>query len=178
MRAVEAQSTSQPANILTSTQLASEVAGLFQTYAAELVRYAGTLLGDRDTAHDAVQEVFLRYFLERRYGREIENPRAWLYQVLRNYGLDHLNTFPAKNQVTSHALDHLPARDHNPEQLLRGSEITRELESALTARESDCLRLRIQGLSYAEIARALGVRSGTVGALLTRVHRKVLEAVG
>jgi RNA polymerase sigma-70 factor (ECF subfamily) len=179
MGLVETPSTSRSVNRSASTtRLATEVASLYQAHAPELLRYAGTLLSDRDAARDAVQEAFLRYFLERRYGREIDNPRAWLYQVLRNYGLDHLNTFAVKNQVTSSSLDHLPAQEHNPEQILQGSEITRELQATLTARESDCLRLRIQGLSYAEIARALGVRSGTVGALLTRAHRKVLEAVG
>ncbi len=177
MELVDTPSTSRPENRTASSELAAEVAGLYQLHAAGLLRYAAMLLCNHDTARDAVQEVFLRYFVERRYGRHIENPRAWLYQVLRNYGLDHLSAVAAKNHVASGAVEHLPARGHDPEQILRQSEITRDLASALTARESDCLRLRVQGLSYAEIGKALGVRSGTVGALLTRVHRKILDAV-
>jgi RNA polymerase sigma-70 factor (ECF subfamily) len=161
-----------------SSELAAEVAGLYQLHAAELLRYASTLLCSQDTARDAVQEIFLRYFVERRYGRRIENPRAWLYQVLRNYGRDHLNTLAVKAQTSSEGVELLPSRGHDPEQILRRTEITREMESALTARESDCVRLRIQGMSYAEIGKVLGIRSGTVGALLARAHRKILDAVG
>ena len=176
MEVVEHPSTSRPVTS-SSTELSAEVAGLYDLHAVELLRYATTLLSNPDAARDAVQEVFLRYFVERRYGRSIESPRAWLYQVLRNYVLDHLNTFAVKNQVAPEAIEHMAAAGHDPEQMLQRSEITRNLESALTARESDCLRLRIQGLSYSEIAKVLGVRSGTVGALLTRVHRKILDAV-
>ncbi len=175
---VEHLSPARSATLSASTELAAEVTGLYQLHAAELLRYATTLLSNPDTARDAVQEVFLRYFVERRYGRRIENPRAWLYQVLRNYGLDHLNTLAVKGQVSSETIELLPSTSQNPEQMLQGSEITRELESALTARESDCVRLRIQGLSYAEIGKVLGIHSGTVGALLTRAHRKILDAVG
>ena len=155
-----------------------EVSGLYQAHVSELLRFATTHLGDRDGARDAVQEVFLRYFVERRYGRQIENPRAWLYHVLRNYVLDRLNAAASKGKVSSETLDYLPSQDQDPEKILRRREMTREIAAALTTRESQCLRLRVEGLSYAEIAGALGVRLGTVGALLTRVHRKILLAAG
>ncbi|HEY1495890.1 MAG TPA: sigma factor-like helix-turn-helix DNA-binding protein, partial [Candidatus Solibacter sp.] len=38
--------------------------------------------------------------------------------------------------------------------------------------------LRAEGLSYEEMAAALGIRSGTVGALLARVRRKLLDVTG
>jgi DNA-directed RNA polymerase specialized sigma24 family protein len=42
----------------------------------------------------------------------------------------------------------------------------------------ECVRLRTEDLSYDEIAGVLGVRAGTVGALLTRAHDKIRKAVG
>ena len=45
-----------------------------------------------------------------------------------------------------------------------------------TPRELDCLRLRVEGFSYQEIAQVLGVRPGTVGALLPRVYSKLRDA--
>jgi len=48
--------------------------------------------------------------------------------------------------------------------------------SRLTPRELDCLRLRVEGFSYQEIAQALGIRPGTVGALLPRVYSKLRDA--
>ena len=64
-----------------NTELEHEVAALYIEHAAGLLRYAVTLARNQDTGRDAVQEVFLRYFAERRYGNRIENPRAWLYRV-------------------------------------------------------------------------------------------------
>jgi DNA-binding NarL/FixJ family response regulator len=37
----------------------------------------------------------------------------------------------------------------------------------------DCLRLRTEGLSYDEIAAALDIQPGTVGALLNRARQKL-----
>ncbi|MBZ5580075.1 MAG: LuxR C-terminal-related transcriptional regulator, partial [Acidobacteriia bacterium] len=53
------------------------------------------------------------------------------------------------------------------------SEMARDLAALLTEREFACLRLRAEGLDYAEIASALGIRSGTVGALLARAQKKI-----
>ena len=39
-----------------------------------------------------------------------------------------------------------------------------------------CLQLRAHGMSYEEIARTLGVRAGTIGALLPRVYAKLRRA--
>jgi DNA-directed RNA polymerase specialized sigma24 family protein len=67
-----------------SAELEQEVAALYIEHASRLLRYAETLARNQDMGRDAVQEVFLRYFAERRYGNVVENPRAWLYRVLHN----------------------------------------------------------------------------------------------
>ena len=43
----------------------------------------------------------------------------------------------------------------------------------MSDRELDCLLLRAEGLEYEEIAETMGVRSGTVGALLSRAQHKL-----
>jgi DNA-directed RNA polymerase specialized sigma24 family protein len=52
------------------------------------------------------------------------------------------------------------------------------LEIGLSPREIECIRLRTEDLSYEEIAGVLGLRPGTVGALLARAHGKIRKAVG
>jgi DNA-directed RNA polymerase specialized sigma24 family protein len=56
---------------------------------------------------------------------------------------------------------------------LRHFDLTRSLNMCLTNHEAECLGLRVDGLSYVEIASALGVQQGTVGALLGRARKKV-----
>lgn len=153
--------------------LEQEVSNLHHDHGANLLRYAELMADDPDLARDAVQEVFLRYFVERRYGRAIDSPRAWLYQVLRNYVLDRLKSFPLNRQVPPEILETLPAGQATPEEAVCDSEMARQLAAALTRRELDCLRLRAQGLSYLEIAQAMEIRPGTVGALLARIQRKI-----
>jgi predicted DNA-binding protein (UPF0251 family) len=51
-------------------------------------------------------------------------------------------------------------------------------EIGLSPREMECVRLRTEDLRYEEIARVLGLQTGTVGALLARAHGKIRKAVG
>jgi predicted DNA-binding protein (UPF0251 family) len=50
-------------------------------------------------------------------------------------------------------------------------------EIGLSPREMECVRLRTEDLRYEEIARVLGLQTGTVGALLARAHGKIRKAV-
>jgi RNA polymerase sigma factor (sigma-70 family) len=61
--------------------------------------------------------------------------------------------------------------------MLEQTQTAHEIATRLTPRELDCLRLRVEGFSYQEIAQVLGVRPGTVGALLPRVYSKLRDAV-
>ena len=154
-----------------------EVADLYEEHSARLLSYAGSLTRDRDTARDAVQEVFLRYFVERRYGNCIENPRAWLYRVLHNYLLDRISTAAMKCEISAEDTDGVPDAGGDPEAMVQRNQAAREIASRLTSRELECLSLRAEGFSYEEIAAILGIRPGTVGALLPRVYSKLRKVV-
>ena len=150
-----------------------EVRELHKAHASELLRFAVTFCPDEQAGHDAVQEAFVRYFIERRYGREIANPRAWLYQVVRNYMLDRMKSAAVRQEVPMEEAESLPALQRDPEVLAQRSETVRELTAALSRRELQCLRLRSEGLSYEEISQAMVISSGTVAALLAHVHSKL-----
>jgi RNA polymerase sigma-70 factor (ECF subfamily) len=153
-----------------------EVVRLYQEHAAGLLRHAATMVRGQDEAGDAVQEAFLRYFVERTYGRVIDHPRAWLHEVLRHHLLDRLKALASRREIASEDLEDLPDRREDPEQRLARREMALHVAAALTGRELDCLRHRGAGLSYLEIAAAMGIRQGTVGALLARAHRKLGQA--
>jgi RNA polymerase sigma-70 factor (ECF subfamily) len=160
------------------SELEREVAALYGQYSTELYRFAALILRPQDGAGDAVQETFLRYFAERKCGGEVDNPRAWLYRVLHNYLMDRLGRAAARLEVSSDLAAEPVDLAHDPEELVARSQVAREIAAGLTGRELDCLRLRAEGLSYEEVAGALGIRSGTVGALLTRVHKKLHTVAG
>jgi len=155
--------------------LEQEVAALYAEHAVRLLRYAETITRNRDMGKDAVQEVFLRYFAERRYGNSVENPRAWLYRVLHNHLLDRLDRAAMKYEVSAEGADEVLDECVDAEMRLEQTQTAQEIASRLTPRELDCLRLRVEGLSYQEIAQVLGVRPGTVSALLPRVYAKLRD---
>ncbi len=155
--------------------LEREVVAVYERHSAELLAYAVSIVASNESARDAVQEAFLRYFIERRYGRSIDNGRAWLYRVVRNLLLDHLASASFRHEVPGDGLPEMAGPRNDPESQLLHCQAAEQVTSALTPREMECLRLRAEELSYEEIAGILGIRPGTVSALLSRVHKKLQD---
>ena len=155
-----------------------EIVDLYEREAGGLLRYAGALADNRETAHDALQETFLRFFLCRSAGQQIRSPKGWLFRVARNYVLDQKRA-GARHEIGMESLRNLPGPAQGAETEGRVWELLQGLpQIGLSPREMECVRLRTEDLSYDEIAGVLGVRAGTVGALLTRAHDKIRKAVG
>ena len=162
-----------PNQALSAPELQQEVAGIYSEIASGLLRYAGSLARNQEEARDTVQEAFFRYFVERRYGRVIDCPRAWLFQVVRNCVTSRWKSESRHGEPENEYLERIPATSPDPEALVERKERMRHIAGSLTARELECLSLRAEGLSYSEIGDVLAISPGTVGALLTRVHRKL-----
>ena len=154
------------------------VVAAYEKYAAELFAYATSIIHGEDGALDAVQESFLRYFVELSYGRRVENPRAWLYRVVRNYLFDRMGSAAVKRETFLIETEKMAETKPGPEAMVEQAQMAEQITSLLTGREMECLRLRSEELSYEEIAGILGVRPGTVSALLTRAHKKLLTPDG
>jgi RNA polymerase sigma-70 factor (ECF subfamily) len=143
-----------------------------------MLRYAARVARNQEAAQDAVQEAFLRFFIARTAGQQIRQPKAWLFRVLHNHVLDQERA-GSRNEIGLDSLSNTAGSGHDPETDYRRVEaLERTLGTALSPREVECVRLRAEGLQYDEIAEVLGMRSGTVGALLTRAHKKMRQAAG
>lgn len=158
--------------------LEQEIAGLYEREAGGLLRYAGALAANRETAHDALQEAFFRFFLCRSGGQMIRSPKSWLFRVVRNYVLDQKKA-RSQNELGMESLRNVPCAPGHPEAAGDVWDLLQRLpQIGLSLREMECVRLRIEDLGYEEIAGVLGLRPGTVGALLARAHGKIRKAVG
>jgi|WetSurMetagenome_2_1015567.scaffolds.fasta_scaffold21943_4 RNA polymerase sigma factor (sigma-70 family) len=159
-------------------EVETEVVQLYKDCCAYLYRYGMTVTSDRGLVQDAIQECFLRYFLVRKGGQCIENPKAWLFRVLRNQVLDILKRADCRSKTSLDDVAGMADRHQDLEIGLRQVELTRSLRMCLTDHEAECLGLRVEGRSYLEIASALGVQQGTVGALLGRARKKARVLLG
>jgi RNA polymerase sigma-70 factor, ECF subfamily len=158
---------------IASAQIETEIVELFNQHSSALGRYAGSLTRDATVAQDAIQEAFLRYFKTRISGQFVENPRAWLFHVLRNYILNCIRKYNFMQPVELDAASNMADIKQDVEAAYELSQEFRLAISALSPRERECVQLRIEGFGYDEIAQILCMRSSTVSATLTRSLNKI-----
>ena len=133
-----------------------------------LVRAAFHLLGNEADALDAVQEALLRAYRHLATFDGRSSFRTWARRIATNCALTRL-----ERQRNDPARGHeLPSPDALPDRReSRDDEIAREEERALVrsaidelppAQRAAVLLRDVEGLSYEEIARTLGIAKGTV----------------
>ena len=172
------ESPANPSATPPTAGIEQEIVDIYTREAAAVLRYAASLADTPETAHDALQEAFFRFFVCRSAGQEIRSPRSWLFRVARNYVLDQRKA-AGRNQVGMESVSHSLSQPGHSEIHGPVSNLLDELQGfGLSPREIECVRLRTEDLSYEEIAAVLGLQAGTVGALLTRAHSKIRKSVG
>ncbi len=147
------------------------------------------LTGSREEAEDLAQEVFVRLYRNPPNLREHPTLAPWLHRVATNLGYNALRKGSRESrrqervQRLSDAEESAGLHSMNPEDASLVSEeraTVRQALAQLSEREQACLVLRHSGLSYAEVAAALGVQPGSVGTLLARAEerfRRVYEGI-
>ena len=154
---------------------------LVRSFADEVVGLCTAMVRDRAAAEDLTQEVFARAFANLAGFRGDASMRSWLLTITRNRCIDHLRA--AKRDLwrageESDAVDEQPAETPLPSDLLlrRG-----DVEGALTSLsegERALIVLRFKnGLGYAELADAFGIREGTARMRVSRALAKMRAAL-
>jgi RNA polymerase sigma-70 factor (ECF subfamily) len=140
---------------------------------------AWRLLGNRDQARDAAQEVFLRIFRSLASFRQGENFQAWMYRITVNVCADHARKrgpAMAAPEVLESATHAHPGAEAAEETVLLAERraLVRQALDTLTAAERAALVLRdLEGLSTNEVARTLGVQPVTIRSQLSTGRAKV-----
>lgn len=138
------------------------IESLFQRHTRELLAFAGLRAGT-DMAEDLVQDAYLR-LLQHPDPESLENPRAYLYRITGNLGINQFH----HNRVRGVDSGHEPL---DPDLLTSpGPGPDRQAESALALERflavlgelpqpcQDAFILhKLEGLTYPQIAQALGI---------------------
>lgn len=148
-----------------------------------LYGYAMTLTRDRTEAEDLVQETYLRAVRAANQPAPQENPKAWLFVIMRNTWLNVMRHRQHGVQIFDDGTAAATASDvtSNPHVVyLRKleQELVREAIASLPVPHREIIVLRdIEGFSYHEIATVLNCPAGTVMSRLGRARGKLRDAL-
>jgi RNA polymerase sigma factor (sigma-70 family) len=155
----------------------------FVTHHRAVYRYAYALTRDPGLAEDIAQEVFIRLYQNLDAAQRDGLLRAWLLRVTANVARNArrgLSRARLRDETFVARLLQATGITRPDDELLRQAEIT-ETQRALAKIEEpmrSCLLLKHEGLSYKEIAAALGVNEANVGSLIARARREFTRVYG
>jgi RNA polymerase sigma-70 factor (ECF subfamily) len=148
---------------------------LFDRYHLPLFDFLSRTTGDRVSAEDLVQDVFVRVLKYRDSYRDEGCFEAWLYRIARNARTDHFKRRKASEPVPLADVDP-PAVAPGPQQLLESRRDAERVQRALAQLPDEKRELLVlakyRGLKYDRIAAILDIE---VGAVKVRVHRAVKD---
>jgi RNA polymerase sigma-70 factor (ECF subfamily) len=151
---------------------------LFTTEYGRVVGIANRVLADVHEAEDVAQEVFMDF--HRLHSATAEYGPAWLHRAAAHASLNRLRG--ARRRQKRELAQALEEGDRtlDPQKQAEMAEDRRRLREALARmapKPASVLVLRASGLSYAEVAQALGVGIGQIGTLLRRAEATLRKEV-
>lgn len=158
-------------------------------YQAQIYRLCFRMVGHAEDAADLTQETFLRAWRTLHGFRFQSAFSSWLYRMASNLCIDYLRKRKRKGELSLTVLQEdnetycePPDPEPLPEVRVIAQEEQQLIQLALSALSADDRRILIlravNDLSYAEIARVMGIRENTVKSRLSRARerlRKKLE---
>ncbi len=139
--------------------------------------YAVWMLGNAEEARDVAQEVLVRLW-QNTAKVEIDLALPWLLRTTYRLCIDKTRRRKVRSEVSGDGvLDPVPAGDPGPDRRAVSDEVGRAIAAALDRlHEVDravVVMREVQGMSYEEIAGALGLPLGTVKAKLHRARDRM-----
>jgi RNA polymerase sigma-70 factor (ECF subfamily) len=146
-----------------------------------LFRAACAMSGSRQLAEDLVQETYVKVLARPRLLRK-DDDLAYLIKALRNTWYSHLRSERGRRAVTvpnGERTEELGSRTSHgdPEAALEATTVLDAVSRLPIQYREAVTAVDVAGLSYAEAARALGVRQGTVMSRLYRGREQVALAL-
>ena len=159
------------ASTSTTVDPPAETLRMFQEHGTSLFRFCRSVLHDPGESEDVVQETFLKLLNHLQRGGDRRNLKSWLFTVAANACRDRtrwrVRWLPWEAERDERVVEPIESQVRlKPDATDVGR--ARKAFRSLAPRDRLLLALKVQGLSYREIAVASGIREQSVGRLLAR----------
>jgi RNA polymerase sigma-70 factor (ECF subfamily) len=151
---------------------------LFTAEYARVVGIANRVLADPHEAEDVAQDVFIDF--RRLHSASADYAPAWLHRAAAHASLNRLRGARRRQRREVAQAVEDGDRTLDPQKQAEVNEDRRQVRAALgrlAPKPATVLVLRASGLSYTEVAQALGVGVGQVGTLLRRAEAALRKEV-
>lgn len=151
---------------------------LFKDEYARVAAIANRVLADRQEAEDVAQEVFVDF--HRLHRADAPYAAPWLHRAAANTALNVVRSRTRRTRREANYGSLEVTRSVDPADVAEIKEqrlLVRAALARLPRKSAAVLALRYGGLSYAEVAQALGVNIGQIGTLLRRAEASLRQEV-
>lgn len=149
---------------------------LMSHYGDDLWTYAFSLVRNRATADDLIQEVFLRCWLYRSQFRAESSVKTWLFAITKNVCRDYFRSaYRRRVQLVPNedlASMGQPSQYHSDGDMMQLDIWNAVMKLGASYREVLVLRLR-EDLSFADISKVTGITEGVLRIRYQRALRKL-----
>jgi RNA polymerase sigma-70 factor (ECF subfamily) len=165
---------------------------LITDYQSPVYNLAYRIMGEGDSASDAVQEAFISAYKNLKYYRG-GSFKAWLLRIVTNACYDELRRRKRRPATSLEALTvvdqgpdaeaeaSLVSHDESPEAFTERRELAAQLQSCLDGlpeeMRSVVVMSDVMGMDYAEIAASTGAALGTVKSRLSRARARLRDCL-
>jgi len=162
---------------------------LVERHQRRLLRLAERMLGNVEEARDAVQEVFFKVYRKAGSFHPQGKVSTWLYRVTTNHCLNKLRRrrivrfigfgglgASADEESDWEPVDEAPGPQERAAARDRWRRTRRAIEALPPGQRTVLVLAKFEGLSYKEVAAALGITVGAVESRLFRAMRRLEEA--
>jgi RNA polymerase sigma-70 factor (ECF subfamily) len=156
---------------------------MIDCYQRKVISTAWRMLGNREDARDAAQEVFLRVYKYLGGFRVDQDFAAWLYRIIINVCRDQMRKRGRPDQFTSFEMEHeLGSFDSHASNEDVEAAAIRSQQQAMIAQALDTLSTKertaivlrdLEGLTTEEVARVLGSSQTTVRSQISSARAKI-----
>jgi len=142
---------------------------IFATYYQLLCFRAERIVGNKEAAKDVVNDVFLKLWERHELLPLTKSLLVYVHQSIRNNSLNYLKHKKIMHKYVQNVNNelhlHPPYDENNPLSVLIADETMTEIEQAIEALPNNCKKvflLQLDGFSYQEITKKLGISINTV----------------